>query len=164
MIDQLRLGFNHPVFAQADRETTFHRQRHCATFGRLPGALAVAAVTVHPAATGAQVHVPAFGAGQAPVGAQALALQVEGFGVGIGKGATGQQAIGSALELTRAADQSDPLGMTTAILQGEDGRAFDGVGVRNGIALGQIIGLCLPRCLPVKLIPGQRRGVFNSEV
>lgn len=81
-------------------------------------------------------------------------MQVEGVGGGGGKGAIGQQAVAVALKLAHAADQPDLLGMAAAALQGEDRGAFEFVGARNAESLGQIIGLCLTRCLSIKLIPG----------
>ncbi|MNF96719.1 hypothetical protein D3C84_795150 [compost metagenome] len=108
--------------------------------------------------------MPALWAGQAPVGAEALALQVEGVGVGVGKGATGQQAVAVALKLAHPADQPDLLGMAATALQGEDRRAFEFVGARNAESLGQIIGLCLTRYLSIELIPGRGRSVFDGQV
>jgi len=162
LIDQLRLGFNHPVFAQAYRETTFHRHCHRAAFGGLSHTLVVAAKTADPAAAGRQVDVPALRPGQAPVGTKALTLKVERVVAGVGEGAAGQQAVFVALELSGAADQSDPLGTTAVALHGQERRAFEFAGSGDR-ALGQIIGLGLPRRRAIGVVPGQGRSVFDRQ-
>ncbi|MNL27586.1 hypothetical protein D3C87_1491850 [compost metagenome] len=119
------MRFNYPVLADANREAAFDRQRHRAAFGNLPRALIVAADTVDPATAGRQIDVPALRAGQAVVGAEALALQVEGVGVRVGHAAIGHQAVAVALDLAGAANQADSLGMAAVALQGQDRRAFE---------------------------------------
>ena len=109
MIDQLRLGFNHPVIASPNGESAFHRECQRAAFSHLPHALFIAAEAVDPSTAGRQVDVPALRSGEAPVGAKALALQVEGVRGGVSLGATGQQTIAVALKLTRAAGPQDSL-------------------------------------------------------
>ncbi|MNG16746.1 hypothetical protein D3C84_1006840 [compost metagenome] len=79
MIDQLRLGFDDPVGPDANRKAALDRQRHGIAFTGLALALFGAAVAIDPAAAGAQVHVPAGGAGQAPIRAEARACQVQGI-------------------------------------------------------------------------------------
>ncbi|MNF90510.1 hypothetical protein D3C84_730760 [compost metagenome] len=159
----MRLGFDHPVLTDADREPAFDRERHRAAFGNLSGALFIAAVTVDPTTAGRQIDVPALWAGQAPVGAEALPLQVEGVVARVRLCAIGHQAVAGAVELCSPADQADPLCMTAIASQGHKCRAFVFAGAGDGKTLGEGIGLCLARGLAIELIPGTGRGVFDGQ-
>ncbi|MNO83287.1 hypothetical protein D3C76_745890 [compost metagenome] len=163
LIDQLRLGFYYPVFADANRKTAFYRKRHRAAFGDLSGALFIATVAIDPTTAGGQIDVPTLWASQAPVGAEALPLQVESVVARVRLCAVGHQAVAVAMELGGAANQADPLGMTAIALQGHQRRAFVFAGARDGKTLGQGVGLCLARGVAIELIPGPWRGVLDGQ-
>ncbi|MNN32351.1 hypothetical protein D3C81_1460720 [compost metagenome] len=103
----------------------------------------IAAETVDPATAGRQVDVPALRPGQAPIGAQALALKVEHVAGGIGQCGRCSHAVAIELNLVCATHQSHTLGMPAGALQGQDRRALEVTGAMAGRVQRQVVGLRL---------------------
>ncbi|MNC39598.1 hypothetical protein D3C75_882660 [compost metagenome] len=82
LVDQLRLRFDRPVGAQADREATFDRQGQRMPVAIQTLAVFAAAVDVETGAHGHRIHMPALIVGHAPVHTQAFTFEADvGFPV-----------------------------------------------------------------------------------
>jgi hypothetical protein len=115
LVDQLCLGFDHPVVPQANGDPALHRQGHGAAFADLPLPLLITTQAADPGTAGRQVQVPALGAAQAPEGAEAVALQiVDAECARVVEAARYGGALG--LDHVASADQADALGGAAAVL------------------------------------------------